>query len=139
MPRRVFLVGTFYLATALLALLTLNALGSTGVVLVFGLFALVLSAAANLEFVYPPELFPTHLRASGVGLAVAASRIGAAMSTFLLPIIVQGYGVQAALGACVAVTLVGGVICHLWAPETGKVSLGSIGDDAPMARTSRSM
>jgi putative MFS transporter len=55
MPRRVFLVGTFYLATALLALLTLNTLGSTAVVLVFGLFALVLSAAANLEFVYPPE------------------------------------------------------------------------------------
>jgi hypothetical protein len=76
MPRRVFLVGTFYLATALLALLTLNTLGSTAVVLVFGLFALVLSAAANLEFIYPPELFPTHLRASGVGLAVAASRIG---------------------------------------------------------------
>jgi len=138
MPRRVFLVGTFYLATALLALLTLNALGSTGVVLVFGLFALVLSAAANLEFIYPPELFPTHLRASGVGLAVAASRIGSAMSTFLLPIIVQAYGVQAALGACVAVTLVGGVICHLWAPETGKVPLGSIGDEAPMAPALRS-
>lgn len=134
MPRRVFLVGTFYLATALLALLTLNALGSAGVVVVFGLFALVLSAAANLEFIYPPELFPTHLRASGVGLAVAASRIGSAMSTFLLPIIVQAYGVQVALGACVVVTLVGGVICQLWAPETGKMSLGSIGDDEPMAR-----
>ncbi|WP_063614158.1 MFS transporter [Bradyrhizobium sp. Cp5.3] len=138
MPRRLFLVGTFYLAAALLALLTLNALGSVGIVLVFGLFALVLSAAANLEFIYPPELFPTHLRASGVGLAVAASRIGSAMSTFLLPIIVQAYGVQVALGACVVVTLVGGVICQLYAPETGKLSLGSIGDDEPMARALRS-
>lgn len=137
-PRRTLLVGTFYLASALLTLLTLNALGSAGIILVFGLFALVLSAAANLEFIYPPELFPTHLRASGVGLAVAASRIGSAMSTFLLPIIVQAYGVQVALGACVVVTLVGGVFCHLWAPETGKLSLGSIGEDAPMASASRS-
>lgn len=137
MPRRVFLVGTFYLATGLLALLTLGALGSAGIVLVFGLFALVLSAAANLEFIYPPELFPTHLRASGVGVAVAASRIGSAMSTFLLPVIVQAYGVQVALGACLLVTLIGGVICQLWAPETGKISLGSIGDDEPMAPASR--
>jgi putative MFS transporter len=137
MPRRVFLVGTFYLATALLALLTLNTLGSTAVVLVFGLFALVLSAAANLEFVYPPELFPTHLRASGVGLAVAASRIGSALSTFLLPIVVQFYGIQAALGACVAFTLVGGVICHLWAPETGNMPLGAIGDEGPTELASR--
>jgi putative MFS transporter len=131
MPRRLFLVGTFYLATALLALLALNTLGSSGVVLVFGLFALVLSAAANLEFIYPPELFPTQLRATGVGFAVAASRIGSAMSTFLLPIIVQNYGIQTALGACVFFTLVGGVICHLWAPETGKVALGAIGDETP--------
>lgn len=136
--RRMFLIGTFYLATALLAVLTLDMLGSSGVVLVFGLFALVLSAAANLEFVYPPELFPTHLRATGVGFAVASSRIGSAMSTFLLPIIVQTYGIQTALGACVVVTLIGSVICHLWAPETGKVALGSIGDDAPVAPASRS-
>jgi putative MFS transporter len=131
MPRRLFLVGTFYLATALLALLALNTLGSSGVVLVFGLFALVLSAAANLEFIYPPELFPTQLRATGVGFAVAASRIGSAMSTFLLPIIVQNYGIQTALGACVFFTLIGGVICHKWAPETGKLALGAIGDESP--------
>ena len=92
----------------------------------FGLFALVLSAAANLEFIYPPELFPTHLRATGVGLAVAASRFGSAISTFLLPVIVQKFGIQAALGACVAVLLFGTVACQLWAPETGNKKLADM-------------
>jgi putative MFS transporter len=126
--RRPFLVGTFYLATGLLLLLAVNILGSAGVVITFGMFALVLSAAANLEFVYPPELFPTHLRASGVGLAVASSRVGAAVSTFLLPIVVHSYGIGTALGACVVVVAFGGVICHLWAPETGKARLSDIGE-----------
>ena len=126
MPRRTFLIGTFYLATAVLALLAANILGSTGVVITFGLFALVLSAAANLEFIYPPELFPTHLRATGVGLAVAASRFGSAISTFLLPVIVQKFGIQAALGACVAVLLFGTVACQLWAPETGNKKLADM-------------
>lgn len=138
-PRRPFLIGTFYLATALLALLSVNILGSAGVVLLFGLFALVLSAAANLEFVYPPELFPTHLRASGVGLAVAASRIGAAVSTFLLPIVVHKYGIQTALGACVVVVAIGGVICQLWAPETGKARLSTIGENEALTSTPRNV
>ena len=70
--------------------------------ILFAVFAGVLSAASNLVYVYLPELFPTDLRASGIGLAIAASRIGSAVSTFLLPIVVAGYGVRTALSACVA-------------------------------------
>ena len=65
----------------------------------FVVFAGVLSAASNLVYVYLPELFPTSLRASGIGLAIAASRIGSAASTFLLPIVVSRYGVHVALGS----------------------------------------
>ena len=128
MPRRTFLVGTFYLASAVLAVLAFNVLGSTGVIIMFALFAFILSAAANLEFIYPPELFPTHLRASGVGLAVAASRFGSAISTFLLPVIVQNYGIQAALGACVVVLLIGTFTCQAWAPETSTIKLAELGE-----------
>jgi putative MFS transporter len=63
------------------------------------------------------------LRASGIGLAIALSRIGSAISTFLLPVVVAGYGVHAALGACVAVLAIGAMICRQWAPETRNVSL----------------
>jgi putative MFS transporter len=93
--------------------------------ILFALFAGVLSAASNLCYVYLPELFPTDLRASGIGLAIAASRIGSAVSTFLLPVVVAEYGVRTALGACVSVLAVGALICLRWAPETRHVRLGA--------------
>jgi putative MFS transporter len=93
-------------------------------ILLFAIFASVLSAASNLVYVYLPELFPTDLRASGIGLAVAASRTGSAVSTFLLPIIVADYGVRTSLAACVGVLALGALICLRWAPETRGVRLG---------------
>ncbi|EGX58518.1 major facilitator transporter [Streptomyces zinciresistens K42] len=130
-PRRSFLIGTFFagaaLLTALMAFADVNPVIAVGL---FALFALVLAAAVNLEFVYPPELFPTEVRASGVGVAVAASRLGSASSTFLLPIVVDAYGVNVALGGCVAVLAVGGLICWAWAPETSRQSLTEA-PDAP--------
>ena len=130
LSRRTFLLGTFYLAALGLAVLTYANFGPIGTMLVFGLFACILSAAANLEFVYPPELFPTHLRASGVGLAVASSRFGSAISTFLLPIAVQQVGIHTALSVCVAVLLFGGVFCHFMAPETGSENLSDVKSDS---------
>ncbi len=61
----------------------------------------------------------------GIGLSIAASRIGSAVSTFLLPVVVSGYGVHAALGACVAVLALGAFICQRWAPETKHIRLGA--------------
>jgi MFS transporter, putative metabolite transport protein len=128
--RRTFLIWTFYLAALGLAVLAYGSFGPVGTMLAFGIFACILSAAANLEFVYPPELFPTHLRASGVGLAVASSRFGSAISTFLLPIAVQHVGIHSALGVCVAVLLFGGVFCHVMAPETGTENLSDVRSDS---------
>lgn len=135
--RRAFLVGTFYLSAIGLAVLAYGGFGPLGTILAFGFFACVLAAAVNLEFVYPPELFPTHLRASGIGLAVAASRFGSAFATFLLPIAVQHLGIHAALGVCVAVLLFGGVFCHLFAPETSQEASAAVspegeGEPAPL-------
>jgi putative MFS transporter len=73
--------------------------------------------------VYPPELFPTELRARGVGTVIACSRVGSAGSTFLLPVVVSEYGVYFALGACVVVYVVGALVCAMWAPETLHKSL----------------
>lgn len=129
LSRRAFLIGTFYLASLALAVLAYANFGPVGTMIAFGAFACILSAAANLEFVYPPELFPTHLRASGVGLAVASSRFGSAISTFLLPMAVEHLGIHAALGVCVAVLLFGGIFCHLIAPETGNENLVDVKAD----------
>lgn len=124
--RRAFLIGTFYLSAVGLAVLAWGSFGPLGTILAFGFFACVLAAAVNLEFVYPPELFPTHLRASGIGLAVAASRFGSAFATFMLPIAVQHLGVHAALGICVGVLVFGGLLCHAFAPETSQEQLAAV-------------
>lgn len=119
MPRRTFLVGSFAItAGAMLALLLLEDPGKVTIIALFAVFAFVLSAVSNLCYVYLPELFPTDLRASGIGLAIAASRIGSAASTFLLPLVVASLGVRVALGACFVVLAVGGLVCHALAPET---------------------
>lgn len=131
--RRGFLVGTFYLSAIGLGVLAYAGFGPLGTILAFGFFACVMAAAVNLEFVYPPELFPTHLRASGIGLAVASSRFGSAFATFLLPIAVQNFGIHAALGVCVAVLLIGGVVCHWMAPETSKEQLSAVNPEQPEA------
>ena len=124
MPRRLFLIGSFAIAAGAMAALSWSqAWSSSGVVALFAIFACTLSAGTNLESVYLSELFPTHLRASGIGLAIAASRVGSATGTFLLPIVVAHMGVRPALWFCVAVLSFGGFICLLWAPETRNVPM----------------
>lgn len=117
--RRTFLIqGFLVMAVSLAVLIFWRSAPPTVTVLLFSAFAFIMSAAGILQFVYPPELFPTDMRARGLGVVTACSRIGSASSTFLLPVIVEQYGVYVALGACMAVCLVAAVVCQLWAPET---------------------
>lgn len=128
LPRRTFLIGSFAVtAAAMFTLLALPNPGRITIISLFAVFAGVLSAASNLVYVYLPELFPTHLRASGIGLAIAASRIGSAASTFLLPLVVANYGVRTALAACGMILLIGGLGCLRWAPETRGTTLDTVG------------
>jgi putative MFS transporter len=125
--RRGFLVGSFAITAAAMLVLSLGAqLPPTAVATLLAVFACVLSSQASLVYVYLPELFPTELRASGIGLAIAASRLGSAVSTFLLPVIVAQSGVRTALGACVAALVFGCLVCLLWAPETRGLRLDSL-------------
>ena len=133
--RRSFLVGSFGItATTMLALFLWSNPPVIAISVLFGVFAGVLSAASNLVYVYLPELFPTDLRASGIGLAIATSRVGSAVSTFLLPVVVAGYGVRTALAACVAVLAIGAAVCQRWAPETKQLRLGAF-DQATAAQS----
>lgn len=119
LTRRQFLVGTFYLAAGILLVLVVAPSASPFItVAAAALFAFTLAAGANLCYVYLPELFPTRLRASGVGFGTAASRIGAAFSTFLLPVCMATIGIRPTLAICVAVLVAGGIVCHIFAPET---------------------
>jgi putative MFS transporter len=126
--RRRFLLGTFYSGAVFTALLVINVLPSTGVIVVCGLTALVSMMANNLPMIYLPELFPTALRATGIALGVASGRLAGTASTFLMPIIVRHWGIGFGMGMCVAVLVLCAFGCQLWAPETKNVRLSSIGE-----------
>ncbi|MHC6180995.1 MFS transporter [Clostridium sp. JNZ X4-2] len=117
--RKRFLVSTFYIAAIALGVMIVGHNGPTIIMVTsFCVYALVMSIAVVIENPYPPELFDDRVRGTGVGIVIAFSRLGAAAGTFLLPILVKGVGVYGTLGVCFAILLVGGVVCHLFAPET---------------------
>ena len=117
--RRAYLLWTFYVPAAILTVMILwSAMPPLVALIMVTAFALVLAASIVPEFSYPAELFPTELRGSGVGLTIAISRFGAGGGTFLLPIVSEHFGIHMALWCCVITLLFGGVVCHMWAPET---------------------
>ena len=89
------------------------------------MWALVLGFASNPEFLYPAELFPTDIRASGVGLGSALSRVGGAAGTYWYPLLLAGPGLRSAMLVTAVVSLVGAVVTVMWAPETRDVTLRS--------------
>ncbi|MGI5466457.1 MFS transporter [Streptomyces sp. CA-132043] len=89
----------------------------------FLVFTFTMSAATNLDQVYPPELFPTELRSSGVGLLNGMSRVGSAVGTFLLPVSLGSFGFAPTMMALTAILVIGAVISVLWAPETSGAAL----------------
>ncbi|QUH03388.1 MFS transporter [Saccharopolyspora erythraea] len=93
------------------------------VIVCFSLYAFFAGAPGILEWLYPNELFPTSIRASAVGLAVALSRIGAAVGTYLVPLSLESLGTSATMYIGTAITLVGLLACVLWAEETKGLSL----------------
>lgn len=75
-------------------------------------------AINNIQFVYPPEIFDTHVRATGIGFSAAFSRISAAGVTYLLPSLLQAFGFSATLIMMALFPLLGLLVTVAWAPET---------------------
>lgn len=117
--RRFFLISTFFgSAIALMVMIIGQYVSMTLTIIAFAVYALVMSIAMVLEWPYPTELFDDRARGTGVGIVVALSRIGAALGTFLLPILVSCIGATGSLLVCAGVLLIGGVACFIMAPET---------------------
>jgi MFS transporter, putative metabolite transport protein len=117
--RRRQLIIPFWIMAATLLVVGLWS-GAPAVVLVGSLavFAFFNALQGNLTAVYPIEVFPTDVRSSGVGIGSAASRIGAAIGTFLLPVGLDTIGVAACMLIGAAICVIGGVVSQRLAPET---------------------
>lgn len=119
MSRRGFVIWTFVAVLAIFLALGLFAHAPTWFVVgLFATYMFIGPAINNIQFVYPPEIFDTHVRATGIGFSAAFSRISAAGVTYLLPSLLQAFGFSATLILMAGFPLLGLVVTLLWAPET---------------------
>lgn len=88
------------------------------VILGFVIYALASGGPSVLEWIYPNELYPTHIRASAVGVATSMTRIGAFVGTFILPFSLESLGIQTTMWIATGITVLGFVVALLWAEET---------------------
>ncbi len=124
MGRRPLLIWSFLLsALALLGLGTFSDTAEWLVLTFFGLYALFIGGAQVLQLVYPNEIFPTDIRAAGVGIGASISRIGAAVGTWLVPLSLASIGIGHTMYAAAAVSIVGLLVSIWLAPETRGMSL----------------
>ncbi|MFP3125636.1 MFS transporter [Ectobacillus funiculus] len=75
------------------------------------------------EWIYPNELFPTHIRGTAVGFTTGVSRIASSIGTFFFPFIMTNYGVATTLYICGALFFIGFLVSVFMAPETKNMSL----------------
>ena len=116
--RRSFLVVSFLSSAIALAAMIFLDISMWAKLGIFSLFSVILSSSLVLDYPYPSELFDVKVRATGMGICIAISRIGAACGTFLLPILTDMGGSQLAMLVCALVLFIGSMICLVWAPET---------------------
>ncbi|MCL1879424.1 MAG: MFS transporter [Actinomycetia bacterium] len=117
--RRPVVIGSF--AFMLVGLVLLGIFPSAPILVViiaFGLYAFFSGGPGTLQWLYPNELFPTVVRASAVGIAIAFTRIGTIAATYATPIFLASFGIGPTMLVAAGLVLVGLVLSIIMAPET---------------------
>ena len=122
--RRPLVIWGFAFMTLGLGLLITGA-GAPLVIIIIGfaIYALAAGAANILEWVYPQELFPTHIRATAVGVGTAISRLFAVVGTFFVPVLLNNFGLGITMAFGAGATMIGLVVSVFLAPETRNQTL----------------
>ncbi|MDQ0190451.1 MFS transporter [Alicyclobacillus cycloheptanicus] len=124
--RKAVMVGSGILGCAFGVLygITLIHGGSPVVILLLGfLTEVTIMAFGGVSIsTYLPELFPTEVRVTGTGLAVAIGRVASAVFPYAVVAVLHHYGVEWVFGM-IAFVLAIGVVTALFGEETNKRSL----------------
>ncbi|MGE0218566.1 MFS transporter [Mycolicibacterium sp.] len=122
--RKTLLVVTFVIMAACFLYMAVFPTAPPGTLLLALCVYAVTSGACNfIEIIYPNELFPTPIRASATGVVVAISRIGSAISTFALPLILVHSGLAGVSWLLAGANVVGLLVTVLLGEETRGRSL----------------
>jgi len=115
----------------LLAALSVNADGSNNMILLFSgfmLFYFMTNLGPNaMTYLLAGEVFPTHVRGMGAGFAASFAKIGAVLTAFLFPILLQQIGTAALLYCLVGAFVLGAIVTFVFAIETRGLKLEEIG------------
>jgi putative MFS transporter len=117
--RKPLLLWTFAVMSAAFVVVATNP--HAPAVVLFALLALyaITSGACNfIEIIDPNQLFPTAVRASATGTVVAISRIGSAISTFVLPLVLSGTGLGGVMWLLAVVNMIALVVTVVLGVET---------------------
>jgi putative MFS transporter len=94
------------------------------IIAAFALYAFFSGGPGILQWLYPNEMFPTEVRATAVGVAIAISRIGVVVSTYGLPLFLAAYGIGPTMLTGAGLLLFALVLSVFMAPETRGLTLG---------------
>ena len=123
--RRPLIIASYAVMTIGMILLSFSS-DSSSLILVmcgFSIYALASGIPNDMVCIYPNELFPTSIRAMGMGISTAISRIGSFAGTFLLPYFLANHGIKTTMWTMTGVTIIGLILCVFLAPETKDLSL----------------
>ena len=111
-----------YMAGAAVSAIALSMVQTDQQVLIMSILISFFINGVNAgEYAYTPEVFPTRVRATGVGTASAIGRIGAISSPILVGYIYPIAGFPGVFGMMTAVLLVGGLaVIFLGIPTKGR-------------------
>lgn len=122
--RRPLLIGSLALMAVGLVILGIFPTASIVVIVIaFGLYAFFSGGPGILQWLYPNELFPTHVRASAVGVSISISRVGTIIATYGTPIFLAEFGVGPTMLVAAGLVVLGLVMSVFMAPETRGKSL----------------
>ncbi|MFI4974124.1 MAG: MFS transporter [Caulobacterales bacterium] len=76
------------------------------------------------------ELAPTRIRTVAQSITVAGGRIGAALSGFAFPLLFAGIGQAGAYWVIAGLAVLGALFTVILVPETGRISLEALTEDA---------
>ncbi len=93
------------------------------IILGFGLYAFFSGGPGILQWLWPNELFPTEVRASAVGIAIAFTRFGTIVATYGTPIFLGAFGVGPTMLVAAGLVIFGFILTLLFGPETRGKSL----------------
>lgn len=124
MGRKRMLFHSFLWSGLMLLMLGLFPESSPSMILLFfSSYAIFVGGTQVLQYLYPNELFPTEIRATAVGLGTSVSRIGAAIGTYLVPLSLANWGIEATMFMAAGLSLIGMWSAWALAPDVDSLSL----------------